>query len=385
MSNTTDVGGGPRHGLRIVELASFISAPLACAMLADLGAEVIKVEPPRGDPMRRLGRQSSGVSPMWVNSNRGKRGVVLDLKEPAAQAELHELLATADMVVCNWRQAVADRLGLRDEELAAKYPRLIRVWVSGFGPTGPLASSPVFDTIIQARLGLTEANGDGETPALDLSFAVDKTSAMMVCQSALAAIVARERHGVADRVDVAMFDAAAYANFVDIMVNRTLLDHEPASARNLHPSAVRPLATADGWIGVVPVTSDQVRRTLEAVGRPDLIDKIMAPSDGVELTKTLFRELDDVLRTKTTDDVLEALRRHDVPAAPCLTIDEHLRDGQTEHNELYTVREWPGWEDVGPMRHVRHPAVFSTWGHAFPQVGPPVLPGRTPSGSPKPS
>ena len=92
-----------------------------------------------------------------MNSNRGKHGVVLDLKQPAAQAELHELLATADMVVCNWRQPVADKLGLRDEELAARYPRLIRVWVSGFGPTGPLASSPVFDTIIQARLGLTEA------------------------------------------------------------------------------------------------------------------------------------------------------------------------------------------------------------------------------------
>jgi formyl-CoA transferase len=376
MPNRDDTGRGPLDGVRIVELASFIAAPLAGAMLADLGAEVIKVEPPRGDPMRRLGRHPSGTSPMWINSNRGKHGRVMDLKDSAAQAELHELLATADLMLCNWRQPVAERLGLRDDDLAQRHPRLIRLWVSGFGSDGPLADSPVFDTIIQARLGLTEANGDGETPGLESSFSVDKMSAMLVCQAALAALFARERHGAADRVDVAMFDAAAYANFADVMVNRTLVRHEPPSARNLHPGAVRPLPTADGWIVVVPVTADQVRRTLEAVGRADLIDTVMAPTDGVELTRTLFRELESILRSRPTADWLEALARHDVPAAPCLTIDQHLQDAQTVNNELYDVREWPEWHDVGPMRHVRHPALFSTWGKARPRVGPPALPPR---------
>ena len=365
---------GPLAGIRVVELASFISAPLACAMLADLGADVLKIEPPKGDPMRRLGRHPSGVSPMWVSSNRGKRGLSLDLKDPAAKSELDDILATADVLVCNWRPAVAARLGLRDQELATRNPKLIRAWVSGYGATGPLASSPVFDTIIQARLGLTEANGDGTTPALDLAFTVDKMSAMMVCQSVLAALVARERNGVADRVDVAMFDAAAYANFVDVMVHRTLVDHEPPSPRNLHPGAVRPLATADGWIVVVPVTADQVHRTLAAVGRSDLVDTIMQTADGVDLTHALFRELEPLLRTRTTAEWLETLRAHDVPAAPCLTIDEHLRDEQTGHSHLYDVRTWSEWEHVGPMRHVRHPAVFSSYDHLFPRLGPPALP-----------
>ncbi|HRE02490.1 MAG TPA: CoA transferase, partial [Ilumatobacteraceae bacterium] len=223
-------------------------------MLADLGAEVIKIEPPRGDPMRRLSRHPAGVNPMWVNSNRGKRSVTLDLKQPEAQAQARDLLASADLMVCNWRRPVAERLGLRDADLVARNPRLIRVYVTGFGPDGPLADAPTYDMIIHGRLGLTEAHGNGTEPA-DSSFMVDKVSAMLVCQAALAAIAGRELHGVADRVDVAMLDAAAYGNFPDVMANRTFLDHSPESARNMQPDAVRPLATADGWIVVVPVTA----------------------------------------------------------------------------------------------------------------------------------
>jgi len=383
MTNDEPSGSGPLAGIRVVELASYISGPLACAMLADLGAEVIKVEPPSGDPMRRLSRHPSGISPMWVSSNRGKRGLVLDLKQADDREELLALLRTADLLVCNWRPQVAARLGVHDEELAAANPRLIRLWVSGYGTGGPLTDSPVFDTIIQAQLGLTEANGDGTTPALDASFTVDKMSAHMVCQSALAALVARERHGIADRVDVAMFDAVAYANFVDVMVNRALVAHEPPSARNLHPGAVRPLPTADGWIVVVPATRDQIRRTFEAVERPELYDRIVETADGVELTRTLFRVLEPILRARTTESLLETFREHDVPAAPCLTIDEHLAAEQTEHNQLYDIRDWPGWESVGPMRHVRHPARFASWGPLFPNVGPPVVPRRaTPSSPP---
>src|SRR5438874_2445718 len=148
---------GPLDGIKVVELASFVSAPFATMMLGDLGAEVIKIEPPgKGDPMRNLGRNEAGVSPLFVNTNRGKRSVTLDLKDPAGQVELRALLRTADLLVCNWRPAVAARLGLVDEELAAENPRLIRIYVSGYGPDGPLADTPTYDSVIQARVGLTE-------------------------------------------------------------------------------------------------------------------------------------------------------------------------------------------------------------------------------------
>ena len=123
---------GPLDGIKVVELASFVSAPFATMMLGDLGAEVIKIEPPgKGDPMRNLGRNEAGVSPLFVNTNRGKSSVALDLKTAGARAALRSLLATADILVCNWRPAVAERLGVVDDDLAAEHPLLIRVYVSG--------------------------------------------------------------------------------------------------------------------------------------------------------------------------------------------------------------------------------------------------------------
>ena len=170
-----------------------------------------------------------------------------------------------------------------------------------------------------------------------------------------------------------MFDAAAYANYVDVMVNRTLVEFEPPSARSEQPSTVRPLATADGWVLVVPMTADQIRRALRAAGIEDRFDQVIGVSDGLTLTRRFYSELEPVLRGGTTASWLAAMEAHDVPAAPCLTIDEHLADEQTVHNELYQVHEWPDWAGVGPMRQVRHPAVFDTWGRLHSSGGPPAL------------
>src|SRR5262245_25460290 len=123
-----ETAAGPLRGIRVIELASYISSPLGAMMLSDLSADMIKVEPPKSDPMRRLGQHPAGVSPMFVNSNRGKRSVFLDLKQPAAQEEVRELLRTADLMVCNWRAPVATRLGLVDADLVAANPSLIRLY-----------------------------------------------------------------------------------------------------------------------------------------------------------------------------------------------------------------------------------------------------------------
>ncbi len=241
-------GHGPLAGIKVVEMAAFVAAPFGAMMLADLGADVVKIEPPKGDPMRTMGRHPAGISPMWVSTNRGKRGMALDLKSPEGVETARQLLREADILICNWRPAVAERLGFSDGSLVAANLRLIRIYTAGFGPSGPLAATPAYDAIIQARLGLTEANGDESGPALEKSFIVDKVAGTMVCQAALAALAGRELHGVADRVDLAMLDAVAYVNFPDIMVNRLFLNHAPASARNVHPSVVQPTPTADGWV-----------------------------------------------------------------------------------------------------------------------------------------
>jgi crotonobetainyl-CoA:carnitine CoA-transferase CaiB-like acyl-CoA transferase len=364
---------GPLSGVKVLELATYITAPYATMMLADLGADVLKVEPPRGDPLRRLGRHPSGTSPLFVNTNRGKRSIVRDLKDPAATAEILRLVADADVLVSNWRPSVADRMGLSDDVVLAANPKLIRVYASGFGLTGPRAGAPVFDSVIQAQTGLTEVNSIGDAPRLDGSFVVDKTSALMVCQAVLAALVGRASTGTGERVDISMLDAVAYVNFPDAMANRTFERHRPEMARNPHPSSVRPLATSDGWIVVVPVSAEHVRRALAAVGRPEAADVVLSQAVGIDVTRQFYAELEPVLRSQTSAHWMALLEQADVPAARCLTLDEHLADEQTAANDLYRVVDWPGSDD-GPIRHVRYPAIFSSAPPLHPRSGPPILP-----------
>ena len=360
----------PLNGVRVVELASFVSGPFATMMLADLGADVVKVEPPNGDALRRFGRSGADMSPLFVNTNRGKRSVVFDLKDPHEIGLLHDLLADADVLVCNWRPGVAARMGIDDDEIATRNPRLIRVYVTGFGADGPLSDAPAFDSVIQARLGWGEAQGDGTSPALAPSYVVDKVAAAMVCQAALVALFARERLGIADRVDLSLLDAASYVNFPDVLANRTLIDHQPVGARNRQAAAARFIEAADGWMVVVPVTAHQVRRSCAAIGRPGLADELLAERDATALTSRLLDELERATRTGTVDHWVTVFTDADVPAGPCLDLDGHLADGQVEHSQLYDVSEWGS---LGSVRHIRYPAVFASWGRLVAIGGPPRI------------
>jgi crotonobetainyl-CoA:carnitine CoA-transferase CaiB-like acyl-CoA transferase len=153
-------------GVRVVEIGNYVSVPFATMMLADLGTEVIKVEPPKGDPFRRFGRPRGPMAAVFVNANRGKKSIVLDLKDTADRDRLLTLLGRADVMFSNWRPGVAQRLGLGDDVLEARNPRLIRVYVSGYGPTGPDREKPSYDSVVQARSGLAWAQGDDHAPRL---------------------------------------------------------------------------------------------------------------------------------------------------------------------------------------------------------------------------
>ena len=343
----------------MVELANFMSGPFATLMLADLGAEVIKVEQPRGDPFRRWGRPDTYVSAVFANCNHGKRSVVLDLKDPDGVDALLRLLEHADVLVCNWRPDVAARLGIGDEVLAGRNRRLIRLYVSGFGPTGPLADEPAFDTVVQARTAMTEALSTTGEPTLGAGYPVDKLTAIMAVQAVLAALLTRTTSGRGERIDLAMLDAASYLSFVDLYTGRTFVDHEPAEAVNRHSSAVRPVRTSDGWLLVAPVTGADIRRACEAVGRPEWGEDILSAPDQVNLVHALFDRIETVTVAASTEVWLGRFRAHDVPVAPCLSVDEHLADPQVDHNGVYRVVEWP---DAGAVRVARYPARFSSFG-----------------------
>jgi crotonobetainyl-CoA:carnitine CoA-transferase CaiB-like acyl-CoA transferase len=360
---------GPLAGVKVVEAATYLSGPYAGMMLADLGAEVVKVEARRGDPFRRFGRPTTPYSAVFANLNRSKRSVVLDLKSDADRARLLELLAASDVFLANWRAGGGDALGLSDDVLVATNPRLVRCFVTGFGPNGPSAAEPAFDTVLQGRSGLTDAmNRPGDDPRLIPGYPVDKLAAMMAAQAILAALFERERTGRGDRIEVSMLDVASYLNFADLFTNRVFVDHEPEVAQNLQTSSVRPIRARDGWIVCAPVTSPQIAAACAAVDHPEWTDEVLAQPDQPTLVVFLFDRLEQATRELSADDAVARFVAHDVPAAKCLTMDEHLADPQVEHAGVYRIDEWDG---VGRVRTVRYPAVFGNWGHvAAPGVVP---------------
>jgi crotonobetainyl-CoA:carnitine CoA-transferase CaiB-like acyl-CoA transferase len=351
---------GPLAGTVVVEAATFMSGPYAGMMLADLGADVVKVESEHGDPFRGFGRPETPYSAVFASCNRSKRSVVLDLKSAAGLDALLVLLAGADVFLANWRAGVAESLGLGDDVLARTNPRLVRCFVTGFGPSGPRAADPAFDTVLQAVSGLSDALDVGDEPRLVPGYPLDKVAATFATQAILAALLARERTGHGERIELPMLDIATYFDFADLFQNRVFVDHQPAAAHNAQASSIRPLRTRDGWIVVATVTGRQIAAACRAVGHPEWADEIFAERDQGSLARVMFDTIERGTRELTTVDALDRFREHDVAAAPCLTMDEHLADPQVEHAALYTIDDWHGF---GRVRTVRYPATFSTWGH----------------------
>lgn len=359
----------PLSGIKVVETATYLSGPWAGMMLADLGAEVVKVEPPGGEDYRRFGRPDTPVASVWAAVNRGKRSIALDLKQTADLDRLLALLDEADVFVANWRPGVAERLGVGDDVLAARNPRLVRCWVSGNGPSGPRVGEPAFDTVIQARSGLTDAGSRTPGRTVAVGYPVDKLTPMLATQAILAALFVRERTGEGDRIDLAMLDAAAYVNFPDLMVNRMFLDHQPDEARHQHALSQAAIPASDGWFVVAGVTGRQIKRSCEAIGHPEFAADLFAQPDNAALLRRIVALFGPVTGEKPLAHWLESFTAHDVPAAPCLSIDEHLADEQVEHNGIYSVQEWPG---LGRVRTPRYPAVSATWGRLA-GGGPPTI------------
>ncbi|MGI8492699.1 MAG: CaiB/BaiF CoA transferase family protein [Acidimicrobiales bacterium] len=359
-SGSRPMDAGPLAGVKVVELAAYLAGPFASMMLADLGAEVAKVEPPRGEPFRRFLRPSAPVSPQFANVNRNKASVLLDLKQPAGREAFAELLGGADVLLTNWRPGALARLGLDDAALAEANPRLVRCYLTGFGRDGPDADRPAFDPIIQAHASMTTTWGTDDHPEVAPNYLADSIAATMTVQAVLAALVSRAGSGKGERVEVAMLDAVSYFSYPSALAHRTFLDHTAGAGAGPNPHArpARPIAAADGWLVVSPVSKVQIEGALAAVGRPELASRLIADLDGPRLADALTAEIEKVTRTGPVERWLAAFGAHDVPAARCLSTEEHFDDPQVRHNDIYSIEEWPG---LGRVRQVRYPARYTSW------------------------
>ena len=269
---TTHGHGGPLAGLRVIDLSNMISGPLATMILGDQGADVIKVEVPgMGDPMRMFGALRGGMSSTFVNLNRSKRSIALNLRDDEARDVLRGLLRGADVLVQNFRPGVLDRLGFGYDAVRAVTPDIVYASISGFGETGPFAHRPVYDNVVQALSGVAAVQADPDTgkPELVRNLSLDKATAYSVAQAVTAALLARARGRGGQHVRIAMLDVAIAFLWPDGMMNHTFLGDD---VFRVPPFATiyRIYATADGAITVAALTDAQWADACRAAEREDL-------------------------------------------------------------------------------------------------------------------
>src|SRR4051812_5326948 len=261
---------GPLNGYRIVDLTSNVSGPLATMILGDQGADVIKVEAPDGDHTRAGANRRGGFSANFLNNNRNKRSVVLNLKHKAALDALKRLVATADVFVQNFRPGVAERIGVGEDAIRAVRPDIVYVSISGFGEKGPYAQKPVYDPLIQGFSGLAtvQAGSDEARPRLLRTILPDKLTAITASQAITAALLARERSGEGQQVRLSMLEAVLAFLWSSDMGSQTFVGDEPARQE---PATAFDLIyeTADGYITAAALTDRQWAGLARALDRPE--------------------------------------------------------------------------------------------------------------------
>jgi crotonobetainyl-CoA:carnitine CoA-transferase CaiB-like acyl-CoA transferase len=351
---------GPLDGFRIVDATQMISGPLATMILADQGADVIKVEPPgTGDLTRALGGAGRGMAPIFATTNRNKRSLVLDLKRPGGVATLKRLVATADAFVQNFRPGTAERMGIGEAALREVRPDLVYVSISGFGERGPYAGRRVYDPVIQALSGLADIQRDPESgrPRMFRLIVPDKVTALTAAQALTAALLSRERTGQGQHVRLAMLDALIAFMWPEGMARHTFVGEDVGVSR---PSSARDLVfeTTDGWITAGAVSDAEWRGLTRALGHPEWQEdaRFRTPAGRVKHADARLELTASVLATRDSAFWLERLEAEGVPCAPILARHEIPDDPQVRANELVVESVHP---HAGPMREPRPAARFA--------------------------
>ncbi|MFQ5698451.1 MAG: CaiB/BaiF CoA transferase family protein [Myxococcota bacterium] len=348
---------GPLAGVRVVDVTQMISGPVATRILADQGADGIKVEPPSGDLTRGLGGAHRGMAPIFATTNRNKRSLALDLKHPEGVAVLERLVERADVFVQNFRPGTAERMGLGETVLRALRPDLIYVSISGFGERGPYAHKRVYDPVIQALSGLASIQGGSSgRPRMLRLIVPDKLTALTAAQAITAALFARARGGPGQHLRLSMLDAVVAFLWPEGMARHTFIGADVGLSR---PREVRDLVfeTKDGFMTAGTVALREWQAFCGAVGHEEWTRdaRFRSAAGLVKYADTRLEWMAQVLRTRTTAEWLEILDRAQVPCAPILTREQLLEHPQILANELIVESEHP---HAGRMRETRPPERF---------------------------
>ncbi len=351
---------GPLQGFKIIDLTSMISGPLSTMILADQGADVIKVENPRGgDFTRGAFNQRSGLSASFLNNNRNKRSVALNLKDERGLAVLKRLTVGADVFVQNFRPGVAERMGIGEAVIRAVVPSIVYVSISGFGPRGPYAEKPTYDPLVQALSGLTTIQGgaDEQRPRLVRTILPDKLTGVTASQAITAALLARERSGQGQHVELSMLDSVVAFLWSSDMASQTFVGEEiPQERAQSFIDLI--YETQDDYISVAVQSDKEWAALSRALERPDWLDdpRFTTPSLRQEHIDARLSLTQEVLKTRTAAEWLTRLDAEDVPCAPVLRRRDVIDHPQLLANETVTETDHP---IAGRLRQARPAARFS--------------------------
>jgi crotonobetainyl-CoA:carnitine CoA-transferase CaiB-like acyl-CoA transferase len=353
---------GPLSGIRVVDCSTVVSGPLCGQILGDLGADVVKIEPPQGDTTRRLGPPFvAGLTPLYAHCNRNKRSITLDLKQSAAVEVAGRLAREADVFIENWRPDVAGRLGLGYPKLAADNPGLIYVSINGFGSDGPYAAQPAYDMLIQALTGLAPELGTKEEPKLVRNLMADKTSALSATYATLAALFARERNadGRGQHVQIPMIDAYAAFGLVDALAYHTFPPVGELPPDDVLQQIYRAWQTRDGHVAAIVIEDHQFHALCRVLDREDLIDDPRCANliTRIQHAGEIFPLMGEELAKWTTAELLERARKFDAPLARVNDVEAFLADPQAVYNGTVFETEDP---EAGTVRLLRNPARFGS-------------------------
>ena len=365
---------GALHGVRILDLSNVVSGPLAVQMLADQGADVIKVEQPgTGDIARLAGAQSGGVSSMFAVLNRNKRSIVLDMRVSEAKSIMIDLIETADVLVQNFRPGAMKRIGLDYDTLKGRFPKLIYVSISGFGADGPYAARRVYDPIIQAVTGFiaTQKISGSKKPELIKNIVCDKATALTTAQAITAALFARERGQGGQHVEIAMMDAGLAFLWPDGMWNDTFTSDDVPKTPPLS-DIYRVTKTKDGYVTYLVVSDAEWQGMCKALGYESLgtAEKFKSLPDRLANIDELIAFLEAEIGKWDTTDICNELEKYEVPFARINELDEVASDPQIAHRRSIRKVDHP---HGGPMQMPEPPARFektpSTFRHHAPMLG----------------
>ena len=350
---------GPLSGYRVIDFTNVIAGPFATMMLADQGADVIKVEAPqRPDYTRQAGYGPKDMRAVFLNNNRNKRSIAIDVKNKEGKEALKKLVATADVFIQNFRPGVVERLGISEPELRAITPDLIYVSMSGWGENGPLSHKPVYDPIIQALSGLAtvQAGSDKDRPRLIRTILPDKLTGVTAAQAVTAALAGRAKTGEGQHVKISMLDSVIAFLWSSDMGGQTFVGRE-VSEQGAATFIDLIYETKDDYITVSTMTNVQWRGFCKVAGREDLLNdpRFLTPALRDENADDRLNLIQEVLLEKPAAEWLQALDDAGVPCAPVLTRKQMIEHPQIKASEIVVEYEH---QHAGRLRQARPAARF---------------------------